>query len=400
VVRTTMTGRGTFSDPWDFTGAIITPEILAGHTLNLIGAGVVGDFTLTWDTGEDGLPVTVKPYYGTPLIDGSLIVSGDWVVLKGLHIKDTDFLDRWSDGVGEDVYVGLQSKNGIQTNGTNILIQDCIIENTLQGVYKNSQASSITIDGCIIYNVGWDAPDRPHGHGVYLTGNVATVKNSIVFYNAGIGLKAYHTDSNNDHAYIDNIVFDNFTIFGPSGYNGNLLTGNEAGAAFERPTWIRNCTFSVSGGTQTNRFGLNKTFYDATMVDNYLPDGCIILGPESGFPGCTWIEYSGNIFAPEVSNRVFVKSVRGRAHVAVYNWELADSAEIDLSTVDGLSVGDSVTVTNVQDLFVDIVTAQLDADKHIVVNMQAAAHSVQAGQGFVTPATTFPKFGCFVVEKV
>lgn len=83
-----------------------------------------------------------------------------------------------------------------------------------------------------------------------------------------------------------------------------------------------------------------------------------------------------------------------------YNWDLDDSVVVDLSTVTGLSIGDTVSVKNVQDLFVDIVELVLDADKKITVDMRAVNHTVAAPVLWDAPVTTFPEFGCFIIEKV
>jgi hypothetical protein len=57
-----------------------------------------------------------------------------------------------------------------------------------------------------------------------------------------------------------------------------------------------------------------------------------------------------------------------------------------------------VQARNVQDYFSDIQMVTVTVGK-ITVNMQAVNRTVATPVGWAAPATTFPKFGAFVLER-
>jgi len=59
----------------------------------------------------------------------------------------------------------------------------------------------------------------------------------------------------------------------------------------------------------------------------------------------------------------------------------------------------SILRRNVQDYWNDTQTLDITAG-HITVNMQAVNRTVETPVGWTAPATTFPQFGAFVLEKV
>jgi len=158
-----------------------------------------------------------------------------------------------------------------------------------------------------------------------------------------------------------------------------------------------NCTYQENVGHYPNNFGESTSVTNGIVTNNYCPDGLYIS------PG-TFIAEHGNRTSPPDPPVNFIKvyDVRGRAHVAVYNWELLDDVTIDLSRVAGMYPGGTVEIINVQDLWVDRVTAVIDENRCVSVSMDPNDHSVQVPQGYniLTPNTTFPEFGCFVIRHL
>jgi hypothetical protein len=396
-----MSGRGSITNPWDIVTAIASADVKSGHRLNLRAGTYTGNYIPSWEaTTSSGGEITMRAYPGEhAIIDGNIIIGKEWLVIEGLHIKDSDFIDRATvieDGTIPEEWT---AASAFDISASNVLIRDCIIENCLQGGQIHSTTINVTYDGCIIYYNGWNAPDRPHGHGIYVNGIHGTVKNCILFSNAAYGAKIYGGGQDISYGTIeDNIAFNNCGIFGEDPDNGNLLIGNESIADDNlNPIMRRNYTYQLPANrtNRKNHFGHNNTFKDAIMTDNYMPEGCVVL-QNPPWTGLTWIDYSGNILEPEAINKVVIIPVRGRLHVAIYNWELEDTVTVDVSAY--WSQGQSVTVANVEDYFTDIDTLTVGAGGTLAIDMTAAGHSVQAGQGFDTPATCFPEFGCFVIR--
>lgn len=381
-----MTGSGIIDNPWDIVTALASVgNIGARCVLNLRSGTYAGDFSSEF-VGMAGYPATIKNYIGeTVLIDGSLDVTGEYALVEGLTITDLDFTDRTTDTP--------PSPTGAQALASNIEFRDCIVHDCAGGFYHPNTVQDIIYDGCIIFYNGYIGTDRPHSHGIYAKYK-CIIRNCIIFSNMQYGVHIYGSGTNlDDCSVLNTIAFCNTDISGGATYKSNMLHGNESGTVVN-PTWRNNCTYrkaSVDG--YQNKFGYDGGVQGAVITDNYMPEGCQLQ------PG-TYTENSGNTLAAEEVNRIFVFNVRGRAHVAVYNWELLETVTIDLSSMTNMSAGDTVSVTNVQDLAVDIANKTLDGSKCITVDMRAASHSVSTPQGLSAPASTFPEFGCFVVRKV
>jgi hypothetical protein len=168
----------------------------------------------------------------------------------------------------------------------------------------------------------------------------------------------------------------------------NFLLGADSGQA-DVSSFVANMSYGADGLQFYGDGAIN-----VTLADNYMPDGK--TGTYSA------ISESSNYWGAAIGNQVFVRPnsyQSDRANVTIYNQAEADTVSVDLSAVIGLQVGDSVSVRNVQNYFVDIQTLTLDMNKKITVNMQAANRTVSTPVQWTLPATTFPKFGCFVLEK-
>ncbi len=90
-----------------------------------------------------------------------------------------------------------------------------------------------------------------------------------------------------------------------------------------------------------------------------------------------------------------------RAHVAEYNWTLSNFVAIDVSTL-GWGAGSTTLVRNAQNYYIDVTTNIVTSTNTLVVDMQAASHSVAIPYGDTVPTAplTFPDFGAFVLQKV
>lgn len=399
-----MAGSGTQENPWDLTSSLASASVGPGDTVNLMDTenNYVFDGYLGWNTGVWNGKITLQPHGSAkPTIDGNVIISGRWNVYKGLHITDVDYTDRYTDELGDPQDI---PSGGIRVSVSDVLLEDCIVENCAQGILRGSGTEYVVFDGCIIFHNGWRGPDRPHGHGLYINGAMAITRNCIIFSNACFGMQVYDEGldipPSNDQTIEDTIAFNNYVIFGIAGGHsrGDILLGHLNQNVY-RPIVRRNYTYQLpefmepdgNGNTNTNFLGYRRPVRDGILVDNYFPNGLNI------YTGSTFLQNSGNVLAPETQNKIVVIPVRSKAHVAIYNWKLLDGVTVDLSTTV-FTPGQSVKVTNVQDIFVDIVTAVVDENCCIAIDMRAANHTVMAPRSLSAPATTFPQFGCFIIE--
>jgi hypothetical protein len=131
--------------------------------------------------------------------------------------------------------------------------------------------------------------------------------------------------------------------------------------------------------------------------------------PEPEGPGMSWQQWkdrtglgasdaaSAAPGAPQVFVRSLAPHLPGRAHIVIYNWGLAASVPVDLSSV--LAPGDRYAGWNVQDLFAanPVVSGVYDGGA-VNMPMTGVAPPSPLG-GSRTPPRTAPEFDVFVVQK-
>jgi hypothetical protein len=426
-----MSGNGSIVNPWDLQTALTSAIVRPGDTLYLRGGTYAGDFISSL-YGTSLKPVIVRPYADEiPIIDGSLSINGaytqwhDFIYTYSAWPKRTTELPGNADDIP---YLKSVTINAAHTKFYNNIMHD------LAGFYADYPAEGSEIYGNLMYNFGWSGPDRGHDHGLYAQniGAKVTVENNITFQHFATGLKFWGSEGHCDnYDVIGNTAFNNGILYdrgvGSAGahVNWNLLAGSWTPTSVGF-SWIDNMAYhsvDETGANDTNNIcsgdgaghgGLNSPVITGNYLAGRLADfsgtnvGPIVTPTVTGntFIGgaSRWEGYAGNTFAnwPGTANAVFVnpnKYKTTRANVTVYNWEGSDNVAVDLSAVTGLAIGDSVSVRNVQDYFVDIQTLTLDASKQITVNVQAVNRTVAAPILWDAPVSTFPTFGCFVVEK-
>ncbi len=267
--------NGAFGSPWDLKTALSHPSaIQPGSTIWLRGGRYVlpmpeGGYMSNLN-GLPNAPIVVRSYPGEwAVIDGNLagepIKNRTILVINGSHTWFMDFEITNSETSNRKIDVG--SPNPTERRGNAIddyslggKLINLVIHDAGQGISAWSQASNNEYYGNVVYNNGWDAPDRLHGHGVY------TQNNS--------GYKRFN----------DNLFFNQF------GYN--TQTGGTDIASVRNYTWDGNTFFNGSNGWQgpnienlvvsdnyTYRSGfeigheLNGTYLNAQVSGNYFMGG-------------------------------------------------------------------------------------------------------------------------------
>ncbi|MGH7139245.1 MAG: hypothetical protein ACREHD_26160, partial [Pirellulales bacterium] len=96
--------------------------------------------------------------------------------------------------------------------------------------------------------------------------------------------------------------------------------------------------------------------------------------------------------------RVFVRPnlyELGRAHVAIYNWDRAETVEIDLSGV--LKTGDRYRLVSAQDFFGEPLLSGVYDGGPLRLAMRPRKAAAPVGMSDFEPPATEPEFGAYVV---
>lgn len=395
----------TIDNPIGLTVAFSSQNIIPGDTLLLRGGTYTGEFICSVG-GVSGTYVTVKPYKNERvIIDGQLQLTGDYVKILGLEITNNTNRNR-------STMVGT---NGIKALGNYNIIANCVIHDQDQGLTTSDIKTGHIYYGNLFYFNGWDSS---LGHGMYPqnnVGNIKTIKRNIIFNNFGYGIHAWGSSGD-----VSNFVVDGNTCF-QNGSPRNLLqrdilNGNQT--SFTSPIIHNNMTYKISGSVGDDRsaqvgYGTGNQALDVSVYDNYF----VSFGDALSFVDATITRFDGNTIIgtlsgvalgsntqllsyPESGTQIFLTNNEydaDRAQLTIYNWSLADAVSVDVTAI--YSNGDTIQAHNVQDYFTDIQTLTVTAGA-ITVNMQRVNRTVATPVGWTAPATTYPQFGCFVLERV
>lgn len=137
----------------------------------LRGGTYSGDVTNSL-AGASGSPITIKPYPGeSAIIDGRIIINGSDTRWESIEFRYSGWTTRVSAQPG--VPTDLPVDKVVHVYGPRTTIYRCTLHDTA-GPGFWTPAVDGTFEECLFYNNGWDAPDRPHGHGLYIQNQTGT----------------------------------------------------------------------------------------------------------------------------------------------------------------------------------------------------------------------------------
>jgi hypothetical protein len=408
-------GTGDIGNPWDLQTALQQPAaVQAGDTIWLRGGTYTGHFVALL-AGSSTAPIVVRQYPGErATIDGN--ASGNDPALEihgvnawywGFEITNSD-PSRWSDTPSTP-----PARRGmaVEVAGDHVKLIHLVLHDTNQGVLTSSSVNDTEIAGCLIYYNGYDSTDRGHGHGIYVQndpGNATkSVHDNFVFEQFGYGLHGYTTGTSLDNIeYRSNTVFDNGGLSN-HGWTTNILLGGLKIA--NNPSLIANSTYNqVHAGA--NNLGYSAGCANPSITDNYL-DGDTALK----IVACSNVAMTGNTFYDTISgftstqfpnntyyasrpagSKVFLRASSyepGRAHLAIYNWDLASSVPVDVSSL--MTPGTEWVLLNAQNPFGEAVATGTYSGGMLDVPMTALTPATPVGAA--RPAPTGPEFNAFVL---
>ncbi|MGH7559685.1 MAG: Ig-like domain-containing protein, partial [Gemmatimonadales bacterium] len=454
-------GAGTTSSPWSLTTALAggNGKVQPGDTVWLRGGTYRGAYTSTV-AGTASAPVVIAQYPGErATLDGAgltgdqLIVKGQWTVFMDFEVMNS------SPSRSTSTTSNNWRPNNVVNNASNTKYINLIIHDGGVAFFNYTTQRNVEVYGCILYNNGWQAPDRGHGHGLYVKSDVGPVvlRDNILFGQFGYGIHIY---SNSGSGFLNNITLDGNVAFnnGTTSNNStspNILYGGSATAT--GATVVNNLTYYSPGAGGANvRIGHGSTKNGSASVQgNYAVGGSPVLdlgywssatvssntlvgsstvvalndATTSGKqfsanthrrdPSTSSWKYKGTSYnwtswksatalassdqamtgvptATHVVTRVN-PHVKGRGYVAVYNWARQGSVSVSLSGI--LSVGDQYVVRNAQNPFGAPVASGTFGGGSVTLPLSGITPPAPIGWTRSAPKTG-PDFDVFVVQKI
>ena len=429
-----------------------------GDTIWLLGGVYKGGFTSALK-GKANSPIIVRQYPNQQAtIDcysdksGYFTVNGEWTTFWGFEMTSSD-PKRVTEVTGSspsDI-----DRGGITCQGSNISFVNMIIHDTAGGFGFWSGGEGGEIYGCLIYNNGWEGPDRGHGHAIYaqnLNGTKRLVDNIMfnqfshgihVYGSSRAFLKGFHIEGN--------IAFNNGLLAGERQYAPNILVGG--GSPAERIEVIENYTYQNDLGVTSVRLGYGavnediavknnyfagvtgiKTWNKITMTDNVLIGTTVRLETPKGVSASDYnwngnTYYGGNSFVLNIPDsadqllnfsewksrtgvdndsqyndgkpketKVFIRPNKyepDRVHIVVYNWEKKDRVDVDLKGV--LKLGSKYKILNAQNYFGEQILTGVYDGRPISLPMTGLPVAKPIGNAPCDPPSTEPEFNVFVL---
>jgi len=340
---------GTKEAPWDIASALDGKQrVAAGDTLYLLAGTYKRRPKEQFDVrlvGSAEKPIHVRRAPGArATIDGGLAVQAPsahvWIwdleilvsepnpekiATGGSHPKDFD--RPWG---------GLNMFGGKNCKYIHIAIHD-----TRQGISCWTGEKDCEIYGCVIYNNGWLAPDRGHGHCIYTQNKdgIKTIANCILTcrYPGTYTMHAYGSS----RADVDNYLITDNIAYGL----GTFLVGG--GKPSHNIRVLRNCLHNV--GMQ---IGYNAPENeDCEVRENIIVNGGLSINKYKKAVNEGNLVLAKGAKRPAGAKAVLLPSKYDpkRAHLAIYNWEGAK--EVQVPAKGFLRMGDLCRLFNPKDPF-------------------------------------------------
>jgi hypothetical protein len=214
----TPDGAGTQDSPWDLASALGGKQKIAPGDTIWIAAGTYKHPNRKLGSpgyevrlaGQEGKPIHVRGASGQRVtIDGGLTVvtpsTHVWIWNLEILVSENFTMPRTVRESGSHPgdygrpWGGLNVHAGAGSKYINLVIHD-----NAQGVSFWSGATDSELHGCILYDNGWKAPDRGHGHAIYTQNQngVKTISDCIMTGGYSYTMHAYGSS----RAYVDNYL--------------------------------------------------------------------------------------------------------------------------------------------------------------------------------------------------
>ena len=462
----TAKGNGSAEQPWDLGTALsATERVKPGDTVWLHEGTYLGGFNSLL-TGKAGQPITVRGAPGERVtidarprdekdnalfaVSGSDVVFRDFEVTCSDPLRETKIAGSWP----QDIRRGSIHVRGSRSSFINLVVHDLG-----SGFGFWSEGEGGEINGCLIYNNGWQGPDRAHGHAIYAQNATGTkkLKDNIIFHQFGYGIHVYGSEKASLKGFeIDgNICFENGALSKTADRSPGIMVGGGSpaerisvrdnvvygsGMRFGYPWGTTSedllCTGNYCEGLVVRDF--RKTIFNHNTIvahssavilegegklqlsgyqwsenDFYITDGrwgdfaIVENGKSRGLTFEEWRKET-NLAAKSTFQkgapdklRVIIRANSyqpGRANIAVLN--PAELAEVELDLASVLKSGQQFRIVSAKDFYgASLITGTYEG-KPIQLPLKAVAPPQPVGMPGIKLPITEPKFAAFVVLPV
>ena len=456
-------GTGSREHPWDLATALSSTEIVKpGDTIWLHEGTYRGGFTSQL-AGTPKQPIVVRSMPGQRVtidtkfrderdnglfaIQGSDVVFRDFEVTCSDPVRETKIAGSWPADI---------RRGSIHVTGHRISLVNLIVHDLASGFGFWAEGEGGEISGCLIYNNGWQGPDRAHGHAIYAQNAKGTkrIADNIIFHQFGYGIHVYGSEKASLKGFeiTGNICFDN----GALSKNGERTHGIMVGGASpaERIAIRDNIVFGggirlgYAWGTTSEDVVCSGNYCEGLVVrdfrraavtnntvvahssvvileaenklmlsghkwsenDYYITDGRwgdFAIIEESKSRGLTFEQWRKETGLAEKSTftkghpskqRILIRPNAhepGRANIAVLNPAGLPEVEIDLSGV--LKAGQEFRIVSAKDFFGPAIMSGIYDGKSIQLPMKPTKPPPPVGLSEVKLPVTEPQFAAFVV---
>lgn len=451
----TNTGDGGEEHPWTLAYALSHPPALQpGDTIWVRGGTYLGPFTSRLMGARD-LPVYVRQYPGERAsLDGknanwqaaTLRIEGSWVWFSDLEITNSG-----------PRQLNIARSQGVELYAPYSKLINLVVHDTGQGLGAWVQALDAEVYGNIVYNNGWPAQDRGHGHGIYTHNDTGlkTIRDNIFFRPYGFNFHAYGSSAARLNNYLleGNTFFEGPFLVGGSppaqdfvvtqnyfyranasfGYdndnNRNLKIADNYFANYVYLKWwdkaavTGNIVYpsgqtsqdvSISVWLRPGGAASDYTIDTNTYYQGPARDGSDFYYRVSGQGGRTLLFSQWQSFGYD-RNSTFEKTATKRpsgtqaflrpnqydpakAYLVVYNWDHWDEVALDLSGWV-LQPGEQYELRNVQNYFNETATG-IYSGEPVPIPMKTWTAALPVGQENAKVTSTFPEFGVFVLTRM
>lgn len=384
-----------------------------------------------------------------------LTIRGAHTWFWDLEITDSYTEDRINVGPGSDPPD--RRPSGIDAYGPGTKLIDLVVHDVGQGVGLWTQATNAELYGTVMYNNGWSAPDRKHGHAVYAQNEQPTmiIRDNIIGAQFDFGMHIYGSG----RAFLNNFVVDgnihfsspfliggqgparNITVTNNHLYGGGLTLGysnRQNSGVVVRNNYLPNglelfwwTQASVTGNFITNTQAAADPQQAITVVRLQAgADASSISFDDNDYvhatSGTEFANYDSAGHMSEASSYSAWKtlgydqhsryvinerprptglhvSIRlnhydpNRANVAIYNWDLDKTVKLDLSGL-GFGSGDGLELRNAQNYGIEA-SNYVYSGEPIIVPMTGWTAATPIGWTSPLSPVTFPEFGAFVLRR-
>ncbi|HUG69838.1 MAG TPA: right-handed parallel beta-helix repeat-containing protein [Pirellulaceae bacterium] len=454
---------GTRAEPWDLATALAGPALVQpGDTIWLTEGIYRGGFVSRL-AGHPARPIMVRAEPGSRVTidtqprddrdNGLLMLWGADVVFRDFEVtcshprRATELAGSWPADI---------RRGAVDVRGDRLSLVNLVIHDQANGVAFWSDGEGGIVSGCLIYNNGWQGPDRGHGHGIYAQNARGTkrILDNVIFHQFAYGIHAYGSEKASLKGFDieGNIVFengclsrggnaagilvggacpaeriairDNVVVAGnvrlgyPWGATSEdvLVTGNYCDHGlvvrdFRRATVMRNTIVAHSNVAQlesAERLLLDGLRWDEN--DYFVTDGrwgqfAVVEGTKRrGMTFEQWrMEHSIDAISTftkgeQTALRIVVRPnmhEAGRAHIAVLNPRGLAEVAVDLSEV--LTVGQAYRIVSAKNFYGPALLSGVYESGSVRIPMNPAAAALPVGMPDAMLPVTEPHFAAFVL---